>query len=530
MDRLSGWPESRIRDGVSQTMALSLFECESIVGELNRALVGGFIQKIHQPRLLTLTLDVRTRGQTSTLLVSVEPRFARLHLTSQKFENPPTPPPFCSFLRSHVEGGRIVEISQEPGDRIVFITIVKAEQVCVLVIALIGNQANVHLLNEKKLTLRSLRESRVKVGERYAPPTLRPVKPPEALPPPSMAGRVPQNGIVIQQEGEMSEPLSESFTEGKGAFREIFPVSAELEARYGQQEQEEGQDAILEQQLFQARKALKHAKRKIQALQEDFKKTERFREYARYGELLKSHLHEIKKGQESIAMVDYYDPALPTLTLPLDPSKDAVWNMEDYFRKYRKFIGAQEHLQPRVDHAQQEMARLEAKLAQLEQGIVDSDFSPKPSKTRGSSVPSGTRVSKGKPAPAQAYRTYTSVDGLPILVGKTAKDNDHLTLKVANADDLWLHARGTPGSHVVVRLEKGATVPPETLKDAATLTLWFSDLRKSGKGEVIYTLRKFVRKGKGFKPGSVTVEREKSLWIELKEDRLKRLKGETSPG
>ncbi len=511
-------------------MALSLSECESIVGELNRALFGGFIQKIHQPRLFTLILDVRTPGQTNTLLVCVEPRFARLHLTSQKFENPPIPPPFCAFLRSHVEGGRIVEVSQEPGDRIVSINIVKAEQVCVLVIALTGNQANVHILNQRKLVLRSLRDSRVKVGERYTPPTLRAVKPPEALPPPAMAGHVPQGEIVIQQEGEMTEPLSEASTQGKGAFREMFPVSAELEVRYGQQEQEEGRDAILEQQVVLARKALKHAKRKIQALQEDFKKTERFREYARYGELLKSHLHEIIKGQETIAMVDYYDPALPTLTLPLDPAKDAVWNMEDYFRKYHKYIGAQEHLQPRVDQAQQEVARLEAKLAQLELGMVDPNFSSKPRKTPGPSVPSGTRVSKGRPAPAQAYRTYTSADGLPILVGKTAKDNDHLTLKVANPDDLWLHARGTPGSHVVVRLEKGATVPPETLKDAATLTLWFSDLRKSGKGEVIYTLRKFVKKGKGFKPGSVTVEREKSLWIELKEDRLKRLKGETSPG
>ena len=227
-------------------------------------------------------------------------------------------------------------------------------------------------------------------------------------------------------------------------------------------------------------------------------------------------------------MLDYYDPALPTLTLPLDPAKDAVWNMEDYFRKYHKYIGAQEHLQPRVDQAQQEVARLEAKLAQLEQGIVDPEGLPRTKKKPVSSIPQGTRASKGRPSPAQGYRTYTSADGLPILVGKTAKDNDHLTLKVANPDDLWLHARGTPGSHVVVRLEKGAMVPPETLKDAATLTLWFSDLRKSGKGEVIYTLRKFVRKGKGFKPGSVTVEREKSLWIELKEDRLNRLKGGTN--
>ncbi|WNM63168.1 Rqc2 family fibronectin-binding protein [Candidatus Nitrospira neomarina] len=509
-------------------MALSLSECEFIVRELRKALVGGFVQKIHQPRNLTLTLDIRAQGQTSHLLVCVEPRFARLHLTSQKFENPPTPPPFCAFLRSHVEGGRIAEISQEPGDRIVFITIAKVEQMSVLVIALTGNQANVHVLNEKKLVLRSLRDSRVKMGERYTPPTLRPGPSQEALSPSAMEGRNSPDQIVNTQDGKVGEPLSGAPTQGPDTFGEMFPVSAELEARYRQREEEEGRDTILEQQLIQARKALKHAKRKIQALQEDFKKTERFREYARYGELLKGHLHEINKGQETITMVDYYDPALPTLTLPLDPAKDAVWNMEDYFRKYHKYIGAQEHLQPRVDEAHKEVARLEGKLAQLEQGIVDPEGLPKTKNKTDSSIPQGTRVSKGRPVPAQGYRTYTSADGLPILVGKTAKDNDHLTLKVANPDDLWLHARGTPGSHVVVRLEKGATVPPETLKDAATLTLWFSDLRKSGKGEVIYTLRKFVRKGKGFKPGSVTVEREKSLWIELQEDRLNRLKGGTN--
>jgi len=489
-------------------MALSLSECESVVGELSQALVGGFIQKIHQPRPLTVTLDVRAPGQTCTLLVCVEPRFARLHLTSQKFENPPTPPPFCAFLRSHLEGGRIVEISQEPGDRIVSITIMKTEQVSVLVIALTGNQANVHLLNKDKIVLRSFRESRVKTGERYTPPALRLERPLAARPP------------LVES---IQSPPS-----GKEEFGVRYPVSGELEVRYGQQELEEGKDSVLEQQLTQVRKALKHAKRKIHALQEDFKKVERFRDYARYGELLKSHLHEIKRGQESIAIVDYYDPALPTLTLALDPSKDAAWNLEDYFRKYHKYIGAQEHLQPRVDQAQQEVVRLETKLAQLEQGIVDPDFLPKTKKASGPPVSPSTRASKGRPAPAQGYRTYTSADGLSILVGKTAKDNDHLTLKVANPDDLWLHARGTPGSHVVVRLEKGATVPPETLKDAATLTLWFSDFRKSGKGEVIYTLRKFVKKGKGFKPGSVTVEREKSLWIELKEERLKRLKGGTN--
>ncbi|MGD9851394.1 MAG: NFACT family protein [Nitrospirales bacterium] len=483
-------------------MAISLSECKAVLRELFPNVTGGFIQKIHQPRPLTLTFDIRSPGQTCSLLVCVEPRLARLHLSSQKFENPTTPPPFCSFLRSHVEGGRIVEMRQEPGDRIVYVTIVKAEQVFDLVIALTGNQANVHLLNKDKTVLRSLRESRTKIGERYMPPALRP-KQQLSTPPP------------LAQAIEPPPSLKEE-------FGDRFPVSAELEARYGQQEGEQAKDSILEQQQAQCRKALKHAKRKIQALQEDFKKVERFREYSRYGELLKSHLHEIKKGQESIGIVDYYDPALPTLTLPLDPSKDAVWNMENYFRKYHKFIGAQEHLQPRVDQAQEEVVRLEAQLAQLKQGTMDPNFSPKIPKT---TVLPGIRSPKGRPTPSQCYRTYTSADGLAILVGKTAKDNDQLTLKVAKPDDLWLHARGIPGSHVVVRLDKGATVPPETLKDAATLTLWFSDLRKSGKGEVIYTLRKFVKKGKGLKPGAVMVEREKSLWIELKEDRLQRLKG-----
>lgn len=509
-------------------MALSLSECTLIVEELSQALVGGFIQKIHQPRPLTLTFDVRAPGRTSTLLVCVDPRFARLHLTWQKLENPQAPPSFCAFLRAHVEGGRIVEINQEPGDRIVYIRIVKPDQIYVLVIALTGNQANIHVLNEKNFVLQSLRESRVKMGEHYTPPTLRLNRFPESLPSPAAVVGCPEGPPVIDKQEIIRQSALDTTGQKNAGFQERYPVSAALESRYGQEEKEEGRDSLLQQQLAQVRKALKHAKRKIHALQEDFKKTERFRDYARYGELLKSHLHEIRKGQETITIVDYYDSALPTLMLPLDPSKDAVWNMEDYFRKYHKFVGAQEHLQPRVDQAQQEVARLEEKLAQLEQGIVDPDFSPKPKKISGPPPSPGIRASKDRPTPAQCYRTYISTDGLPILVGKTAKDNDHLTLKVAKPDDLWLHARGTPGSHVVVRLEKGATVPPETLKDAATLTLWFSDLRKSGKGEVMYTLRKFVKKAKGHKAGTVMVEREKSIWIELKEERLERLKGGTN--
>jgi predicted ribosome quality control (RQC) complex YloA/Tae2 family protein len=113
---------------------------------------------------------------------------------------------------------------------------------------------------------------------------------------------------------------------------------------------------------------------------------------------------------------------------------------------------------------------------------------------------------------------------LPIFVGRNARENDELTFGLAKSDDLWLHARGTPGSHVIVRLGKGTDPPVETLRDAATLALLYSDLKKSGKGEVVYTRRKWVKKARGQAPGAVTITQEKSLHVSLDKTRLDALK------
>jgi predicted ribosome quality control (RQC) complex YloA/Tae2 family protein len=95
---------------------------------------------------------------------------------------------------------------------------------------------------------------------------------------------------------------------------------------------------------------------------------------------------------------------------------------------------------------------------------------------------------------------------------------------LAKSDDLWLHARGTPGSHVVVRLEKGKEAPPETLKDAAMVALLYSDLKKSGKGDIVYTRRKWVKKAKGQAPGAVVITQERTIHVSLDKHRLTQLK------
>ena len=349
-------------------MALSLSECEMVVEELCPALSKGWIQKIHQPNLFTLTFDIHVPGATLTLFVTVEPRLARVHLTSRKFQNPPSPPPFCQYLRSQVEGGRIEEMTQEVGDRIMYVKIVKGEKGYYLVISLTGNHANVLLLDDKKILLRSLKDWGGKVGEPYFPPikkTLSSQRSSDNMPKGKNPSTIPmdvsskrtqidlssvRSGKKVQthEKGKAGKQLSLSPPHGEKSLIDRFPVSFHLDKHYSQKEEDIHLASLLQQQRSQLQKGLKQARLKAQALDEDLKKADRYREYARYGELLKSSLLDIKKGQETITTVDYFDPTLPTITLPLDPTKDPVGNMEDYFRKYRKFLGTQEHLVPRM--------------------------------------------------------------------------------------------------------------------------------------------------------------------------------------
>jgi predicted ribosome quality control (RQC) complex YloA/Tae2 family protein len=121
------------------------------------------------------------------------------------------------------------------------------------------------------------------------------------------------------------------------------------------------------------------------------------------------------------------------------------------------------------------------------------------------------------------YRQFGSAEGSPLLVGRGAADNDRLTLRIAKPHDLWLHARGVTGAHVVVPLEKGKPCTAETLVDAATLAAHFSDLRAEQVVDVLYTPRKFVRKRKGSPPGAVTLDREKVMAVRIEPNRLSRL-------
>ena len=476
-------------------MALTVTELAAVVEEIAPILAGGWIQKIYQPTDRTLVLEIRAPGRTHRLLISCHPETVRLHFTTVAFQNPPTPPPFCQFLRAHLQGARIDQLEQIHGDRIVQLALTTKERPWRLVAELTGKTSNLLVLDEAGHIRRDLNGVKDLAGQLYVPPT------------------PPQRDRPAADQARFSQDIPES----------LFPLSATIDAHYHRKEAASVVETVRNARTGILRRSIKKLRLRIEAWHEDLVKAEKYKAYARYGELIKANLGTIRKGQTDVSLVDYFDEELPSLTIPLDQTKTPQGNMDDYFRKHRKHLAAERELRPRIEEGEKELATLQRELTAIELGTWQPpEKSHLPIRARTLSRAGG---GKGRQEQRQGpFRRFISSDGIAIYVGKNARENDELTFGLAKSDDLWLHARGTPGSHVVVRLEKGAVVPPETLRDAAILALLYSDLKKSGKGDVIYTRRKWVKKAKGQAPGAVTVSQEKSVFVALDKTRLARLK------
>src|SRR5438309_7813329 len=480
-------------------MSLTVEEIQEVLAEIAPLLVGGRVQKVYQPHDEAISLEIRAQGKTRMLYFSTNPETARLHFLSKKPPNPPTPPQFCQLLRAHLEGARIEHIDQVGNDRIVRLDMQCDGKPITLVAELTGRTANVMLLDEGGAVRGQLRKGRLKPGETYVPP--------------------------VSRAKEASKDSNNQTTRTAHQTANEFPISAEVEGRYQERDEARARARQLDAVKASLRKTLKRAVKRIEALEADLAKAERYRDYNRYGELLKSHLGEIQKGAASITVPDYFDPALPEIVLPLDPAKRPQGNLDDYFRKYKKYQNAQKAIRPRLQAAQAEAATLRERLAAL-----DRDEAPAEEENLVGADRELPLRRKKETAPAKPFLRFTSEAGDSILVGRNSRENEELTFGLARSHDLWLHASGAPGSHVVLRLEKGAELRKASLIDAATLALHYSDLCKSGQGEVLYAFRKHVRKPRGAKPGLATLTQDKRLFIKLDRKRLQQLKESRAEG
>lgn len=242
------------------------------------------------------------------------------------------------------------------------------------------------------------------------------------------------------------------------------------------------------------------------------KDTEKMDTYRIYGELLQTYGYSIEPGSKS-ATVDNYYTNEPT-TIPLDEQKTPLENARRYFDKYGKCKRTREALSELIVQVKDEISHLESIMTALDIAEKEEDLN----QIREELMEYGYIRRKGGKKAAQKQRFvskpfhYVSSDGFDIYVGKNNYQNDELTFKFATGNDWWFHAKGIPGSHVILKSE-GREVPDSTFEEAGRLAAYYSKGRSQEKVEIDYTPKKNIKKTPGGKPGFVIYHTNYSLNI-----------------
>jgi predicted ribosome quality control (RQC) complex YloA/Tae2 family protein len=282
---------------------------------------------------------------------------------------------------------------------------------------------------------------------------------------------------------------------------------------------------------------LERCLRKAEALQQQLAASEEASTYRLWAELLLAHQHEIRQGQTSAILENYFssdEEGLSPVTVPLDPRFDAVGNANRLFHKYHKLRRALELVPTQIEQNSAEMATVEQLLADLalaetpaeaalvraevqEAGYLRASQERQPqqkgSKRKGGKGGKHGKDKKGVPPGGGVPLHVQSRDGFTILIGKNSRQNEEVTFRQAAANDLWLHARGVPGAHVIIKAG-GREIPRATIAQAASLAAYYSQARGSTSVPVDYTLQRYVRHMKGGGPGMVVYERERTIYAE----------------
>lgn len=257
----------------------------------------------------------------------------------------------------------------------------------------------------------------------------------------------------------------------------------------------------------------------IKAIEADRRRFEDPERLKRFGDLLLANLATARLEGSAARVVDYYDPEQPEIEIELGEGNSLQQAATAYFSRYQKARRALLAIESREREVRQTLDPLEALSAQLEAdptAETASEVTGKADEVLG-------RKSRTQPDPVkkprrgekkESGRRFMSTDGYEIIVGRNDNDNDHLTFRVARPQDIWMHAADYPGSHVVVRNPRRETVPHRSIREAASLALFFSRARGEARANVHYTERKFVSKPPKAKPGLVRLSSFKTILVE----------------
>ena len=309
----------------------------------------------------------------------------------------------------------------------------------------------------------------------------------------------------------------------KGTSANVFSSVSEMLNRFyfGKAERDR-----VHQQANDLEKFLKNEfqknKSKIKKLQKTLDDANKASEFRKIGELVTANIHQITKGQKQVEVIDFYDEEAKTIVIDLDKQKTPSENAQNYFKKYNKAKNSLKIVEEQIDKTEKELIYLEELIAQMETASPRDIAEIREELMEGGYIRNrNKKQTKKKKETKPVLEGYKSSTGLDILVGKNNKQNEYLTNRLARSNEVWLHTKDIPGSHVVI---KSASVDEVSLKEAATIAAYFSKARQSSSVPVDYTLIKHVKKPSGSKPGYVIYDNQTTLYVTPDEEVVRKLK------
>ena len=556
--------------------------------ELNEKLNGGRISKIAQPEADELLLTVKSQQGNFRLLLSASASLPLIYITENNKPGPLTAPNFCMLLRKHINGGRILSITQPSLERILRFEVEHLDEMgdlCrkYLVVEIMGKHSNIIFCNDQDMIIDSIKHVSSQMSsvrevlpgrpyfipdtqEKANPLTIqedtfitlinsKAVKLSRALYT-SLTGLSPVAAEEICHLASLDSDRAANTYESEelihlyrtfcrylepiknGSYRPVIYYDGKNPVEFSclplsiydhhHQEHYTSVSEVLEhyyaerntltrirQKSTDLRKIVQNAlernvkKYDLQAKQ--LKDTEKREKYRIYGELINTYGYGVEQGSKSFEALNYYTGE--NVTIPLDPQIPVQENAKKYFDKYGKLkrtceavTKLLEETGSEIEHLKSiqtalDIALLEEDLVQIKEELMESGYIRK--RTPGSKRPKIT----SKPF------HYLSSDGYHMFVGKNNLQNDELTFQFAKGNDWWFHAKGAPGSHVIVQTN-GDELPDRTFEEAARLAAYYSSNRDAEKVEIDYVEKKHVKKPNGSKPGFVVYYTNYSMMID----------------
>ncbi len=253
--------------------------------------------------------------------------------------------------------------------------------------------------------------------------------------------------------------------------------------------------------------------RKLVSQREELAATAQRERLRQLGDIVTANLSQIGRGQARLTCVDFYDPEMRQIDIPLSPKLSPQQNAARFYKDYQKAKNANRVLTGLIAQGEQELLYLESILEELDRAEGEKDLAEiRAELTEGGYLRAPGRKKQPKQPPSRPMR-FRSSEGFSIYVGRNNRQNDQLTLKTAGKYDFFLHVQKLPGSHVIVAREGREDPGEATLNEAAALAAYYSQAREGENVPVDCALVKYVKKPAGAKPGMVVYEHYSTRYV-----------------